>query len=395
MRPFLSAIAFLFAALSLAAQQESKDTTDYLYNASTMSKLKLIVDSLNLKHRQCDLDRVYYSRSQAIGHYVVIKDDLLSTAESALKDGMTFEKFTKTYTCEILTDLVVVKSAYPGYENGEKMVDFEAFSTSNVEDHTVQLPTAQWKQGSVKGKWIWQRSGNDILAIWFVTDFSSVALSEKYARMVQYSDCMIDTSTVIMHEDGKYGLYTPLPENYESLSAEEKAQLLEKLRSTSVMGGCSRDSSPRYHARNIAIMAAETVNWGVFLRAHLNIMNDRFQRMAYSNYGERSFQTHIGELEALDIDVQQLLLGISLQIENPANNHYFGSIQRVGRALSETRHADEIEQGMIAMISDKSLDHYNRVAIYYLFKNYNSWLSDGERKIKNEELLKTLVWKIE
>jgi len=38
------------------------------------------------------------------------------------------------------------------------------------------------------------------------------------------------------------------------------------------------DESPRTHARAIALLAAETNNWDILLRAHIDIMNDRFER---------------------------------------------------------------------------------------------------------------------
>ncbi|MBK9453588.1 MAG: hypothetical protein IPN95_30215 [Bacteroidetes bacterium] len=48
---------------------------------------------------------------------------------------------------------------------------------------------------------------------------------------------------------------------------KQKQEELKKLRGTLVMGQCSRDESPIRHARKIAILAAESVSWEVFLRA--------------------------------------------------------------------------------------------------------------------------------
>ena len=44
------------------------------------------------------------------------------------------------------------------------------------------------------------------------------------------------------------------------------------------------DNSPRIHALNIAKLSAETINWEVFLRAHLDIMKDKFERMSDGSY---------------------------------------------------------------------------------------------------------------
>ena len=171
--------------------------------------------------------------------------------------------------------------------------------------------------------------------------------------------------------------------------SKEKALFLK--RSRIVVGGCSQDQSPRYHAQDIAVLAAETAKWEVFLRAHLDIMNDRFERVTDGSYAWAGRQTYIKELEELGINVPDLLLGISLRVENTADNHYFGNIGRLGRALAETKYQDEIEQKMLSMIEDKDLDTYNRIVIYFLFKNYNYNLKEDNRKKQNVEKLKKAV----
>lgn len=151
------------------------------------------------------------------------------------------------------------------------------------------------------------------------------------------------------------------------------------------------DQSPRFHALQIAKLSAETVNWEIFLRSHLDIMNDRFERVSDGSYAWGARKTYIKELEVLDINVQELLLGICLRIENPSANHYYGDISRIGRALSETIDGAGIEEQMLGMISDNKLDDYNRMLIYYLFLNYNYNLEDKVRKEENEKKLKTAV----
>ena len=126
------------------------------------------------------------------------------------------------------------------------------------------------------------------------------------------------------------------------------------------------------HAVNIAQLAAETTNWEVFLKAHLDIMNDRFERMSDGNYAWGRRKTYLKELEELNINTLNLLIGISLRTENNATNHYYGSISRVGRAFSDSKNKEEIENEILSMIKDPELDNYNRIISYYLFLNYNS-----------------------
>jgi len=202
---------------------------------------------------------------------------------------------------------------------------------------------------------------------------------------------MIDTTAQIFRDDATRA-YFALPPGYLKKSMKKKQRMLEEMRSTRVVGQCSMDESPRVHARNIAILSAETVNWEIFLRAHLDIMNDRFDRVSDGSWAWAGRQTYIRELEELDINVPDLLLGISLRIENPSQNHYFGSIGRIGRALAETQYAVEMETKMLAMVQDDQLDDYNRILMYYLFLNYVYYLeSVDEKPLKIEKLKKAIA----
>jgi len=327
----------------------------------------------------------------------------------------------------------------------------------------------------LKGRWIYryydksEYYNESIEAFYFIKDFTESPLPESYARMVQYADCMIDTSTLIFYEPAYKGdpqyqdkypninefldyvhvsthrptydyedpqkdyetyliqsqqwdslrlsrvdsLYKSSPKFYSLLlEAKEEALQhggsddeleeyvgiyiskkteLELKRNRRVVGFCSQDMGPRIHAFNIAKLSAETVNWEVFLRAHLDIMNDRFDRASDGSYAWEERKTYIRELEVLDINVQDLLLGISLRVSNPSTNHYYGSIGRLGRALSETKEPQQIEAKMLQMIADRKLDDYNRIMMYYLFLNYNSYLEDKEQQISNGEKLKAAV----
>lgn len=173
-----------------------------------------------------------------------------------------------------------------------------------------------------------------------------------------------------------------------------KADELELKRNRRVIGGCSMDDSPRIHALNIAMLSAETTKWEIFLRSHLNIMNDRFDRVSDGSYAQGARDTYIKEIEVLDINVLDLILGISLRIENPSKNHYFSSINRVGRALSESANPELVEKSILDMIADSNLDDFNRVMMYYLFDNYTYSLKDENAKKINQSKLKVAVSKM-
>ncbi len=182
-------------------------------------------------------------------------------------------------------------------------------------------------------------------------------------------------------------------EEYVGMYISKEAQL-EMKRNRIVTGGCSMDQRPRIHALNIALLSAETIKWEIFLRSHLNIMNDRFDRISDGSYAQEARETYIKELEVLDINVLDLIIGISLRIENPASNHYYSSIGRMGRAISESNNTSTFENTLLEMISDDDLDDYNRVLMYFLFNNYNYFLKDEKHKGDNIKKLKSAVAKL-
>lgn len=403
---------------------------------------------------------------QARAHYVSLEKGAVKQALEDLKTNLPFDAFLQKYPqCQVQRDLLVIRSRDQG--RGDKpVISFNTFILGEEDDHelnfTDELPRYE---GSLKGQWIYEYAPQDkygpasIEAFFFLTDPEQPALPEKYARMVQYTDCMIDTTTGIYGSGAHWGARWPVTthpkmkasqkymkretgyslsafgndsakydadrnaaikkalfqtstfttlmkeaveealakggsfDDFEDLIAMHysKKASLELKRNRMVVGGCSQDDRPRLHAQQIARLSAEAVNWETFLRAHLDIMNDNFMRMSDGSYAQQGRKTYIRELEVLDINLPDLLLGISLRISNPAGNHYYSSIGRLGRALAETTDPAGMEERMLAMIADNSLDTYNRLIIYHLFLNYNHHLQDQERKKSNITRLNTAV----
>ena len=143
------------------------------------------------------------------------------------------------------------------------------------------------------------------------------------------------------------------------------------------------DRGPRLHAADICRLAAKTAQWDIFLRAHLDIMNDRFSRITDGSYAWEGRGTYLKELEALNINATDLLLGICLYTADAGDNHYYGDLSRTGRALSESASKNALENRMLLMIQDQKLDLFNRIRMAYLFENYNHYLRDEDRKLTN------------
>ncbi len=359
-----------------------------IYNEQTMSRLSHIVDSLNLKYKMCDFDKVFYAPSQTTGVIVTLKKGNVMQAKKDMEDNIPFADFVSKYPdATIQRDVLIVKSRYKNYDE-EEVVEIGHFDLKSDYGFSIELKDVALYEKDLKNEWLcdYQEkssySEEYLQAFYFPNNFSSPPIPAKYCRMIGYSDCLIDT-TVAKFKDNLENGRVELPSNWQTLSQKKQRQLLDKMRSTRVVGYCSQDNSPRVHAVNIALLSAETANWEVFLKSHLDIMNDRFERMSDGSYAWGARNTYIKELEELNINVIDLILGISLRVENPATNHYYGSIGRIGRALSETKNRAEVETAILSAIADTQLDYYNRLLFYFLFKNYNYYINDETIKKEN------------
>lgn len=166
---------------------------------------------------------------------------------------------------------------------------------------------------------------------------------------------------------------------------------LELKRRRIVYGQCSMDASPRIHAMEIARLSAQSHNWDVFIRSHLDIMNDNFSRMSDGSYALGARKTYFRELEQLNINTIDLILGITYRVQEIDNNHYLGNISRLGRAIAEAEDGVGFELALSNAIINEDLDLYNRMNAFYLFQHYNYHLTNEQRRLENIDHLKTLI----
>lgn len=369
-----------------------------IYSEATMKKLTQIVDSLNLRYKTCDFNKSFHSNSQTVGHLVRLSKGDLKAAKEDMDRGISPEDFLVKYPmATIEKQVLITKTQYKDY-NEKEVISIRHFNLNSDYGFSITKNDLSFRTREMKNTWLYEynkssgKSEGFLYAFYFPNSFKSIHLPGRYSQMIGYADCLIDTTTTKLKAEieSDWG-WEELPENWQSLSEDKKDELLDKMRSTRVMGMCSQDSRPRTHAVNIALLSAETANWEVFLKAHLDIMNDRFERMSDGNYAWAKRNTYIKELEELNINVSDLILGILFRIENPSKNHYYGSISRVGRALSETTNKEEIEDVILKTIADPELDDYNRILFYFLFLNYSDWLQNADAKKQSEEKLNMVV----
>ncbi len=384
----------LFLAISTQAQQSEFMVypNGLIYPDETMAKLSRIVDSLNLKHKTCNANPVFFSKSQGVGHYVKLEAGNFQEALKDMQEQLPLDRFLKKYPmARVERDMLIIRSKYWDFMHRE-VVRFQMLGINNDNGANIFSNAEADYRADMKNRWIWSHnektsySSESVYAFYFPSGMVSQPLPPKYARMVGYADCLIDTTTAKFKAKTEDG-WMRLPDNLNTLSEEQKKALLDSMRGTRVVGACSMDSRPRTHAANIAILSAEINYWEVFLKAHLDIMNDRFDRVVDASYAWAGRKTYIKELEELNIQVSDLIMGTVFRIGNPVQNHYYADVSRVGRALAEAGNRDSLELLMLSIIADPELDAYNRLIFYFLFSNYNYYLTDEKRQAENTEKL--------
>jgi hypothetical protein len=475
-------LVFFLLAISWCSYGQQTEFKVYdnglIYSEASMIKLGTIVDSLNLKFRTCDLTHPYYSFAQGMATKVKVRN---KEALKLIESGTSLEAFTQRYPGSIEEEMWITKSRYSNYEN-KRYIEYSGLP--HGWNNEVSISVKDTRANDKTTGWIVNRDKS--MAFYF-GKLEQTTLPVEYARLVQYVDCMIDTTATIYLPKAEGEVYQrvaagskadefvkwannyankPSYPDYEKLSeaelkiafekfrkqhetwdslrllnldkqlskngywntlltdaAEEsietgnsssefefyvsrylsKETALQLKRSRKVVGFCSQDQSPRYHAMEICQLAAETTQWDIFLRSHLDIMNDRFDRMSDGSYAWQGRKTYLKELEALDIPAIDLLIGTCLRVENVNENHYWGSIGRVGRALADAEDKPVLEQRMLAMVQDEKLDPYNRLLTAYLFNNYAhnldeeshtaACLQDLERAVNTLPDFVKVVWK--
>ena len=426
-----------------------------IYDDETIQKLGEIVDSLNLKFRTCDLSHPYYSLEQGMANFIIIRS---ARARKHIREGISYEEFARRFPSNIKEkNIWIVKNRYADEE--KHLINYAGLPYGWNKEPSIMVNDNE-SNNKVDG-WVVSQNGKKAF---YLKNLQALELPVAYARLVQYVDCLIDTSGQIYFPDAErkihpnpekgsvaeqfiqwsaefpgrpsypdyenidhkdydsiYAIFNEKYETWDSLRLQNldetmktnthlkqvlvqardeaietgnsnhalefyiarylsKEDALRLKRNRRVIGFCSMDLGPRYHAVNICQLAAQTAKWDIFLRAHLDIMNDRFERVADGSYAWASRKTYLKELEELDIEATDLLLGTCLRVKNVSDNHYLGYISRIGRALSDTDDKDQLETRILSMIQDDALDSYNRLLLAYLFIHYTKNLEEVERK---------------
>jgi len=484
------ASGLILICVATAAQKGALGETNngLIYAPATIARLKTIADSLNVKYKVCDLRKLYQSVPQGRAIFIAMSEADLTDARKDIDAGIGIEAFEKKYaTARIEKDLLVTRHWYKTYENEDQVAFAEVPLGDDYGEHLVFDKDLGLYETIGPGRWVYeyyQRSDKTkmiLRAFYFPEGLKVHHLPVVYSKMVQYTDCMVDTATDVFYKDAyhqrfqlldpgekaaptafsRFMDYTHLKskmpafpgkeengtdsayyakwdlyrEDYDKWYAQRfkitdvlnqkdktfrkllsdavteamirndgndefeeyieryisKSSALELKRKRVVVGSCSQDDSPRYHAYNITLLAAETARWDVFLRAHLDIMNDNFERVAETNVAKGRRGTYIKELEVIGLNVPDILLGSSLRVSDAAEGHYFGDIGRIGKALAETEKPQIFEAKIEKILRDTTLDDYNRVLMYFVWQSYLNYLSNEEAINRNTKALQEAI----
>jgi hypothetical protein len=314
MKPLLVLLLLSISCLGIKGQ--------LVYPDSSINKLRLLADSLHLREMPGEGGGpngeagTYYSLPQGRMWKIEFTSptDNLSEVVSDLYANKSLSFLLEKYRGLILTvDTTLFAVKVKGrYLTGtpEKGYDPEGWMT-------VQLVPGRWDYRYFPKDQF--RTDHSVVAYQIPEALSQQALLAEYARYINFVDRVVDTGARVSYGIG-FGL-------------------------------CSEDETPVLNALRAAREAADAGNWSVFIRAHLDLLNDRFLRMSDNSEVAGKRKTYINELEAIGLDVPDLVIGLSLR---------GGNVWRLGRAMTESKDRVLFEQKIQAMIGDRRLDEFNR-----------------------------------
>lgn len=116
----LAILWLLCPFISFAQSQEFQvHDNGLIYDEQTMDKLSLIIDSLNLRFKSCDLSHPYFALHQGKAHLVNIPN---REARKMIRDGISYSNYKTTYSKNIVSENNwIIKHEYTNYKD-EKIV---------------------------------------------------------------------------------------------------------------------------------------------------------------------------------------------------------------------------------------------------------------------------------
>lgn len=329
-----------------------------------------------------------------MAHIVHLKSRNIVSALDDLRHHIALDSFLKKYPdARLEKDALMLKETKSNpSETLYTEVELNTFGGGAIYEDTLSYkPGDSWRGKSLyKFDYSSADSSYALKAFYFTDDFKSEPLKEKYAAMIRYADCLIDTTLKDFDGNIEHNDWIEMPENWQQYSVKKQEKLFRSLSTMQVFGMCSYDERPAKFDFYLAALAAGTGRWKIFLRKHLDLINEGRAGLYLDFYDwqEGDRPVYGKELEATVVDVPRLLTGTLLRMERPDKTHYFSRIVNVARVIPELADRAAFEQLLINMTKDRELDLYNRLIVFYLLQRYIDQLKDQTQKDRVEEQLK-------
>lgn len=443
-----------------------------MYSKKTIGQLHQIADSLNLQFKKCEVRTQWKSFDQAIGFSNSHEGSIfIERLVEAFKKGVARTELPVSQSND--TTLIIRYRSIDD-ETGQVYTTLAELGSNNIIDFDICLPqdSIQSAAATDGGTWYWgytydSKKEQNLYYYYVIDTFKSYAIRNPYSGWINYSQCMVDTTTEVFLPnakriggfregdecDKKINIYQeefearidsisfpekkpPYPDYYyrgknkdsialhnkihaayenekqqwydaetryvqKRLSKQSdfkdiaekawneaktrdcftlsfadnlgryynKSKALDLKRARIKTGFCSVDNSPRQYLAELAILSAEAGRWDVFLRAHLDLMNDRVRRNSDNSLMYKRRGIYINELEALPLDLTQLFPGMIFRIDNAPNHHYYNTLTRSSRCMALSKDSLFYCKEMLSIAADTTLDPYNRILFAHVTAN--------------------------
>lgn len=376
-------VLICYFALPLFAQEGFKVYENgMIYTPATMNALLKATQGIDLKHKDCELKKVFYAPSQAVGDIVYLKAKDINPVLEDLKHNITLDNFLAKYP-----DASVRKNVSVVRTPDETGMNYTEFNADTGERFSVnEYDGGMENYRDTRNTWVYklnyypEDTSYSIHAWYFYEDFKSMPVKEKYASMMRYRKCLTQASYGAQKDDFMISDVVKMPKNWQFFSLSKKEKLFHDLDSKQIIGSCSQDKALYEYSFYIASLAAATSRWEVFLSAHFYLMNH--------NHPWRSDTlSYVRELEAIGIDVPRLLTGTLIETREPNFYSFYVSEAHFARSISKSMDRSEFETLLLSMICDEELDFYNRLNVYAQFQAYADYVKEPVEKVRLMEQL--------
>jgi|GEM_PF-6495747 len=183
------------------------DPNGLLYNITTIDHLRSIADSMQQRFHHSHPIRDYYSIQQGKGHYIRMSTGDIQAAMADIKRGIGYDEFLKKYRSAKTDSFVLVTKEYieDGYHHQTLVRYADELYTGSVEESYFDIDLRDDR----KDKWVCNSTGpasytkEELRAFYFLRPPASERLPDKYARLIFYTDFMIDTTTPLYYKDAR------------------------------------------------------------------------------------------------------------------------------------------------------------------------------------------------